>query len=87
MTPTLDALDQRDLLEPAQRIAKAHGLTVEAMFTDRALPAPMARAEFYAILHGEMGWSEAAIGRLVGKDHTTIGNALRRRGGKDGLTA
>jgi chromosomal replication initiation ATPase DnaA len=70
-------LEERDLLEPAERIAKAHGLGVADMFArsqERHVVA--SRRAFYQLLV-DMDWSAAAIGRLVDRDHTSVTNALR----------
>lgn len=78
MIPTLNDLSQRDLEEPARKIARAFGLTLEAMFGEKRRPAPEARARFYAHLRA-MGWSNSSIGRFVGgKDDQCISDALKK---------
>lgn len=48
----------------------------------RAVPYAAARAELYATLR-EQGWSLAKIGRLVGRDHSTVrAGLLARAAGK-----
>ncbi|HEY6462744.1 MAG TPA: hypothetical protein VIY73_21390 [Polyangiaceae bacterium] len=93
----LDVLDRRDLLEPAKRIALGFGLTVEELFARgagaRELPRPRARGAFFAHLRG-LGWSDAAIARLVSMERKTVSqaietheSALRRRAEDDSRAA
>ena len=77
MKPTLDELEQRDLLGSATRCANAYGLSlVDTFAPTRQRPAPEARAAFYAHLRDE-GWSLPRIGAFVGRHHTTVLSALR----------
>lgn len=75
----LEELDARDLLEVAHKCARAAHVTVERMFSsDRCFPASRARAAFYAALIATGDWNPHAIGRLVGRHHSTITYALDR---------
>ncbi len=59
--------------ELAERIAVRHGVRVEALLgTDRLGPVAAARFEFWCVLHGTFGIPFAEIGRIVGRDHTTV---------------
>ena len=72
-----DELRRRGLLDVAEDIARGLHLTVEDMFSAlRMRPIPEARRSFYGYLWS-LGWSYQAIGRLVGRDHTTVMAALR----------
>jgi hypothetical protein len=74
--PSRDVLDERDLWALAERCARLHGISVEAMLSrTRCPPAPLARAAFYRGLQG-LGWSGASIARFVGRDNSTIRQAL-----------
>lgn len=81
MVPGLiEQLDVRDLREHAARIAKAHGVSLDDMFgrsVERHVVA--CRREFYRVLVEEMGWSASAVGKLVGRDHTSVRNALGKK--------
>lgn len=78
MRPTskiLDDLDTRDLLEPAQRIASEHHVSVETLCSRRRdSDIVAARHALWRFLHGE-GFAYAAIGRIFGCDHTTVRSA------------
>ena len=77
MKPTIAVLEERDLLDVARGIAKAHHVTLEEMLgRERGLAFSAARSDFYAHLVG-LGWAPYAIARLVGRDHTTVAFALR----------
>jgi chromosomal replication initiation ATPase DnaA len=77
MKPSIEELEQRDLLQGAQRIARSYRLSLAEMFSkSRTRPAPEARAAFYRELR-ELGWSYPRIGELVGKDHTSVLDAVR----------
>ncbi|MCL2777744.1 MAG: hypothetical protein FWD73_07040 [Polyangiaceae bacterium] len=68
----ISELEERDLLELAKKVAARHWVTVHEMLgTSRESPLPKARREFWCELY-DLGWSTARIGRLVGRDHTTI---------------
>jgi chromosomal replication initiation ATPase DnaA len=63
--------------ELAARIAGAHGVSVEEMLGPRAeRHLAAARLELYRTLRA-LGWSYPAIGRVVGRHHTTVMAAVR----------
>lgn len=66
-------LRRRNLYEDARRIACAHGVTIEQMFSKRRHKGEaMARQAFWADLYARGCWSYPQIGELCAKDHTTI---------------
>lgn len=68
----------RDLLDDAERIAKKHGCTFNELVGRSQEPHVLeARRELYEHLQG-LRWSLSAIGRLLGRDHSTIKNALAK---------
>jgi len=75
MKPTLAELDERDLIGIAMMCAEQAGITnnsLEIMFSRTHKPRPVhARVLFYKYLR-DQGWSYPAIGKFVGKDHSTI---------------
>jgi chromosomal replication initiation ATPase DnaA len=74
----LAELARRGLYEQARLIADSFHITPREMFDDapsnhpRCSPKPRARAAFYLHLHDALSWSYPSIGRLVGRDHTTV---------------
>lgn len=77
-----ERLQQRDLLDVAASCAKDHHVPLDAMLgRSREMPLPIARGRFYAYLRA-LGWSYPAIGKLVGRDHTTVLSQVRRYGVK-----
>jgi hypothetical protein len=83
VNPSIRAdLAERDLLEAAERSASARGTTVEEMLSRGRTPhLAAARADFYAYLAGSLGWSPGAIGRLVGRDRSSVAQALAKLAG------
>jgi len=76
MKPTVAELEERDLLDVARGIAKAHHLTLEEMLSStRTAQVVAARRGFYGYLSA-CGWSNVSIAKLVGRDRTCIDNAL-----------
>jgi len=75
-----DKLDGRGLLKMAERIAEAHGVSVEDMFSAvRGFSAvPRARQAMWAELYATGNWSYPRIGQLFGRDHTTIMAGVRK---------
>jgi chromosomal replication initiator protein len=73
MTPEVRAL--------AERIARAHGVTYEDMMSASRLKAvTAARHAFMAELRMTYAMSTPEIGRIVGRDHTSVMHALRKCG-------
>jgi chromosomal replication initiation ATPase DnaA len=61
-------------------IGERHGTTAVGVLGRRRGPRFLeARRELYAALRA-WGWSYPAIGRFVGRDHTTVLQVLARRG-------
>lgn len=60
-------------------IAAKHGIPVQLLL-GRLRTAHIARArfEFWATLHGTYGLALAEIGRIVGRDHTTIMSGVEK---------
>lgn len=71
-----DELRKRGLYDVAEDIARESHLTVGDMFACRYAPGPEARRKFYAYLRA-LGWGYPMIGKLVGRDHSTVMAALR----------
>lgn len=66
-------LRRRSLYEDARRIARAHGVTIEQMFSKRRRKGEaMARQAFWAELYSRGCWSYPQIGALCARDHSTI---------------
>jgi chromosomal replication initiation ATPase DnaA len=81
MTPEtwLAELEERDLLGVARNVARAHGLRPQDLVSkSRGKAVCAARAAFYGVLSVNYGWSHGDIGRLVGRDVSTVREALRR---------
>jgi chromosomal replication initiation ATPase DnaA len=75
-----DDLRTRDLLDVAEDCARQHHLTVGDMFGGRRQPGVRsAQRSFWAYLRA-IGWSFPQIGKLCGRDHTTVMYALRAPG-------
>ena len=78
MRPSLDELDQRDLLSLAREACLGAGVTLAEAFSRDRGPGPSeARKRFYGSLRAQ-GWSFPRIGALVGRHHSTIMYALER---------
>lgn len=76
MKPSIEELEERDLVEVALRCAHAAHVTLEEMFsTSRTAPYVQARRAFYQELT-DAGWSSVRIGQLVGRHHASILNAI-----------
>jgi hypothetical protein len=68
---------KRDPRALARQIADNHGVTVDDLVgKSRFHHLAVARHELYATLR-QWGWSYPAIGRFVGRDHTTIISAIK----------
>ena len=66
-------LRRRGLYEDARRVAKAHDITLEQMFSKRRHKGEaMARQAFWAELYARGTWSYPQIGALCARDHTTV---------------
>lgn len=79
MRPTESELSERDLLSTAKACARERGLTLAELFgRSRSPTVTRARAAFYGALRG-LGWSDGEIGRLCGRDGSTVRYALMRR--------
>lgn len=58
------------------RVAMQHDCTLTEIFTrDRTQPIARARQHGYAAL-AERGWSQSRIGRLFGRDHSTVAHGI-----------
>ena len=78
---TLDELRERGLFATAEYFASLHRVTVKAMISrSRGVEETRARHEFAAWLVEHEGFSAAGVGRLLGRDHTTILAAIRKCG-------
>ena len=67
-----------DALERVRAIAVEHGMTVDDLMSDRrSSPFIAARQEAMVTLVG-LGMSASAVGRLMGRDHTTVLHAVRK---------
>lgn len=76
----VDELRERDLFEPMQVIARKHHATVREMLgRSHAGHAVRARHEAWMHLTG-LGWTQAAIGRVWGVDHSTVMAATKKLG-------
>lgn len=75
---TLERIGEAGLYDIATDIALAHGLSLLDMISSGSKPAPRARAVFYRRLYDRFGYSTTAIGKLIGKDHSTIVDALKQ---------
>jgi chromosomal replication initiation ATPase DnaA len=77
-------LRTRGLEEAAERIALAHNVTVLDLHAKAPKYPHLVRARLSWWEHlRELGWSYPAIGRFVGRDHTTICVGLNRKWGKE----
>ena len=75
----VEELDKRDLLEEARKVARAHHVTLAEMLgNSRSAGHCNARFELWAVLSGTLGWSTVTIGKLFGRDHTTVIAGIRR---------
>ena len=67
-------------LELAQRTAREHRITLNALLTrDRSRSASAARRRFWSLLRWSLDLPYAEIGRALGFDHTTIHSGVRKR--------
>lgn len=69
----------RDVLRGiCANVARKHGVTVEDLYShDRTRAFAYARFEAWACLSA-IGWSSAKIGRVFGRDHSTILHGLKK---------
>ncbi|MBK8255584.1 MAG: hypothetical protein IPK82_23340 [Polyangiaceae bacterium] len=75
----LDVLKERDLTEAARAACAGTGAAVEELAAPkRARHLTRARTNFARYLREEMGWSLAAIGELLHRDHSVISHLLRK---------
>lgn len=73
-----DELEQRDLMEDAKRVARAHHVTVEEVFgRGKGQMIVRARHAFWAHMSG-LGFSGAQIAKICRVDHTTVDYGLRK---------
>lgn len=73
-----DELRKRGLYDVAEDIARGLHITVPEMLGGRKHPVVCeARRMFYRYLYA-LGWSYGMIGKLLGKDHSTVMYALRQ---------
>lgn len=69
----LEELDQRDLREPAKKVAAEHRMTVEELLSDsRVREATAARRAFWLLLKTDYAFTNGRIARLVGTDPATV---------------
>lgn len=74
---TEDELADRGLLEDFTHIAQNHHVGLNDVFSrGRMAPVAAARKAMMALLR-QRGWSYPAIGKLFGRDHSTVMGALR----------
>lgn len=72
------ALAEVNLLGVAEAIAGRYHITLDEMLSDsREEPRPRARQALWLELH-HRGWSQPRIGRIVGRDHSTVGVGIRQ---------
>ena len=63
----------------AKSMARKYGTTVDAMFSRRRFPETVAaRSEAWFVLYDHHGYSMARIGRIWGRDHTTIMHGVNK---------
>lgn len=70
-----DALDERDLLDLCADLARQHGATVDEVLSPSRSPrvSHARQAIWYALRHhSERRYSYPDLGRLFGRDHSTI---------------
>lgn len=75
-------LDQRDLLSLAQRLARAHHVTVDELLgSSHTRMATRARHAFWEALRGlpDGGLNYSAIARICHRDRSAVKWALKRR--------
>ena len=71
---------QQTLSRLVNATACAHGLTVPQILGDQR-NRPIVRARWEFIVQAfELGYSHSEIARFLGRDHTTIGHALKKMG-------
>lgn len=81
MTAFARMLKERDLFEKVGPIATRHGCAVDELAGPaRHKHIVAARRDVAGYLSRELGWSTTSIGKLLGRDHTTILNLLGRVG-------
>jgi chromosomal replication initiation ATPase DnaA len=86
--PLRKYLDQRDLREMAERIAKRHQVTLDEMFgRGRMYAFVAARHEMMAELYSTGNWSTPRIGLVFGVDHTTVLAAIQKIRGQRHIAA
>ncbi len=84
----IDDLARRDLLEVASRVALRHHITIGEMVGDgRERPVAWARQALWCELFGYGHWSYVALGRLFGRDHTTVMIGVRAHLARTGVAA
>lgn len=72
------ALEELNLIGVAQAIAGRYHVTVDEMLSDsREEPRPRARQALWLELY-HRGWSLPRIGRVIGRDHTTVLTGIRK---------
>lgn len=75
--------DRQELYEEAKGVIapllEKYGCTLEQLYSDsHAQLYAVVRQEIYVRLRRQRGWHLAKIGRLFGKHHSTVINAIKR---------
>ncbi|WP_437623362.1 hypothetical protein [Sorangium sp. So ce1151] len=71
-------LRQRGLMPLVRSVARDHGvLAIDVLGTARSRSLHAARRRLWSILAGRYSMSSVEIGRLCGRDHTSVLSALR----------
>lgn len=66
----------------AQKMAERYGTTVDEIFGRRRFPEVVeARFHVWSVLNRQHGYSTARIGRIWGRDHTTVMHGLKKVAG------
>jgi chromosomal replication initiation ATPase DnaA len=75
----MSALNERDLMEPALATAKKYHMSVEDMLGDRMFGHfTRARHEFFYHLVNTAGFTCSSAGHLLGFDHSTVYNGVKK---------
>ena len=63
----------------AQKMAVRYGTTVDEIFSRRRFPEVVeARSHVWSILYRQHGYTMARIGRIWGRDHSTVLHGIRK---------
>lgn len=69
---------QTPFMDIVRQTCETHDVTRDAIFSkNRSKKVVMARAIIYDRIRKELGWSYPKIGKLFGRDHTTVLHGIR----------